>query len=357
MHDFLAADCEEELVSAALRDETDLLESGQNAKQHCCWLWLLFLSPFPLVLVRSQTTITLKYWKVICAILGTLQSGNGSGIPNSSSQQLLYMALIANKLVKSLLSSISKHDGTLPETEERNIVYLFAMVVPVLSALCKGLHQIAEATDSEERQQQNFFSNSAKSAVSKCMTQVRELFLVAFAHTHEKVVQTAVSSAQSLLQGVACADMFSSAIVPCLMLSLVTDRPMTSPAVVEAAWGVLSSVAVGRQGNEDGSPLLEATTPMVLKLVFCIADHTRKRSGSFQAHIGPMAQCLVQAARSNPQGLKAQVAAMPSGSQQMIQQLLKEHMSMPHHGTGAADGKVTSTSSVAANKIELKLKF
>merc|ERR1712008_640439 len=197
----------------------------------------------------------------------------------------------------------------------------------------------------------------AKSVVSKCVTQVHELFSVAFAHTHEKVVQTAVSSAQSLLQGHACAIMFGSAIVPCLMLSLVTERPRTSPAVVEAAWGVISSLAVGRQGNEDGSALLEATTPMVLKLVFCIADQTRRSPGSFQAHTAAMAQCLVQAARSNPQGLKAQVAAMPSGSQQMIQQLLVEHMSMPSHGTGVADGKVTSTSSVAANKIELKLKF
>jgi len=317
----------------------------------------LFLSPFPLELVRSQASITLKYWKVICAVLGTLQSGHKPGAPNSSSQQILYMSLVANKLVKSLLSSISKHDRTLAETEERNIVYLFAMVVPVLSALCKGLHQIADATSKEDSQQQQMFSNSTKSVVSKCLTQVNELFSVACAHTHEKVVQTAVSSAQSLLQVPACATLFGSAVVPCMMLSLVTTRPRTSPAIVEAAWAVISALAVGRQGTEEGSAMLEATTPMVLKLVFCIADHARRRPGSLQEHTAAMAQCLVQAARSNPQGLKAEVAAMPSGSQQMIQQLLVQHMSMPTHGAGAADGKVASTSSVAANKIELKLKF
>jgi len=139
--------------------------------------------------------------------------------------------------------------------------------------------------------------------------------------------------------------------------ALAQDRPGLPPPALEAAWGALSAVALGQRGGEAPGALAEATTSLVLRVAVRIADRAAKQPGSFSAHRKPMAQCLVQVARVDPQGMKAEVASISGEGQQAIQQLLREHMSATNRGVGGTSVVGGTAAPLAAKKIELKLKF
>merc|ERR1712232_16387 len=94
---------------------------------------------------------------------------------------------------------------------------------------------------------------------------------------------------------------------------------------LEAAWGIIVASIAG-QPSSDGDSFLQATTRMVLQAVLRIAAFDRDSGGTFLSHRAGMAQCLVHFARVDQPGLKAEVAAMAADEQQLVQQLIREHM-------------------------------
>merc|ERR1711870_25182 len=120
----------------------------------------------------------------------------------------------------------------------------------------------------------------------------------------------------------------------CLLFTLVKQPSAIPTTSVQSAWGVISAVVVAQQGN-DSSKILEATTGLVIKTVLCVADYSKQHPDSFGAHTAAMAQCLVQVARVDQKGLKAEVSTMSAESQQTIQQLLRDHMFANRQGAGA----------------------
>jgi len=344
---------EDEIVAAALGEESGPDVQDNTTELHCSWLWLLFLSPFPAELMRAQPTVTQKYWKIVCNILAAAPTSE-QGM-TCSANQLLYLALIANKLCKSFLTLLSGGGGELSQTGERNVVYACALLMPVVSSLCTVLQRASASTPGDCLPQHS--GGGSRAAVSKCLAQVKEVFARGLEHTSAKVVQTVVSSMQSVLQNTACA-VLCPIILPCLIMALAKDPPGLPQTAVGAAWGVMSTVIAGNQESKAPHSLAEATTSMVLRIVLRIADHSTKKLGSFGSHRAYMAQCLVQAARVDPKGLKAEVSALSPDGQQTIQQLLREHVSSaPSRGTGVGRDTVTSVAPLSATRIELKLKF
>jgi len=345
------AEPEDDIVAAALQGEADPGSPvGAEAGGHCFWLWLLFLSPFPVDLMQVQAAITLKYWKAVCTILAAQpSSAQGSSYV---ANQLLYLALIANKLSKSLLLALDEGTGALTEAGERNVVCMFAMLVPVLTSLCAVLQQAAASA----RDALLPFSGNSRAVVNRCLGQTKEVFSRGLGHPNAKVVQTAVSSMQNLLQNSACT-VLCPVLIPSLVLALISE-PSTIPAsTVTSAWSVISGMVSAQQQAGESSKLLDVTTPMVLKVVLQIVDYSKQRPGSFSAHTAAMAMCLVQVARIDPQGLKAEVSAMSSDGQQTIQQLMREHMSALQRGAGDPANAAGSATALTASKIELKMKF
>jgi len=260
---------------------------------------------------------------------------------------LLFTALLANKL-SSLLMGLLKEDGTLSEDGERKVIYVYALWVPVLSSLCTSLQQVAQASEGTVTHS----NDNVTMVVRTCFQSIKDVFTKGLEHENAKVVQTSISSMQSLAQNPATAIMCPS-IIPCLLYTLVKQPSVIPTSAVESAWGVISAIVVAQQGNE-ASTILKATTGLVIKAVLCVADYSKQHPDSFGAQTSAMAQCLVQVARSDQQGMKAEVSTMSPEGQQTIQQLMRDHMTAASRGTGVAS---EPASNQAAPKIELKIKF
>lgn len=341
-------DAEDEFVSAALegQDGPDHPPGDGQALSHCHWLWLLFRSPFPTELMLTHPAVTLKHWRTLCTILSSrgLVSGNVS-------LQLHYFALIANKISKLLLKGLEDSGRQLSDVDERNVVYTFALQVPTLTSMCTVLQQATTlAKDSHQH-----ISASAKASMDRCVLDLQQVFTAGLQHQNVKVVQTTISSMQNLLQNSSCTFLFPI-IMPALFTS-VAKQPSTLPvSTVESAWNVLSSVYGGLQAL-DTPELVGATTQLVVRLVSAITNYSGGAPGSFGAqHTAAMAQCLLQVARLDQQGLKTEIAALPGEGQQTIQALLQNHMSASQ--AARPTGMMAAAPAEPAKaKIELKLKF
>eukprot|EP00930_Biecheleria_cincta_P040182 TRINITY_DN27552_c0_g2_i1.p1 TRINITY_DN27552_c0_g2~~TRINITY_DN27552_c0_g2_i1.p1 ORF type:complete len:2211 (-),score=393.20 TRINITY_DN27552_c0_g2_i1:58-6690(-) len=354
---------EEELVARALSvdsEEAGMVTDGRATSATtgvtCVWLWLLFLTPFPDGLVQSQPAVTLKYWRIVCALLSAARANDQ---PFRSTNQLLQLALIVNRLLGSLLSMLDASPAPIAEASERNIVYSFAMLVPAVSSMASVLKPglVGQAVEGELPLPADVGMESAKSAARKCLVRLRQLFELSLVHESGKVAQTAASSAQNLLQNPACGELYE-VIVPCLVSAMACEPPRMPTAAAEVAWGVISTMhAVQHQSG--CQELVRATTQLVLRLVGALANFQRERPGSVPAgQTAAMAQCLVQVAQTDQAGLKEEVAAMSSASQLTIQQLLREHMSASGRADSvAAAASTASKAALAEKKIELKIKF
>merc|ERR1712039_25956 len=106
-----------------------------------------------------------------------------------------------------------------------------------------------------------------------------------------------------------------------------------------------------------GPQLIEASTRMAVKLVATIAEYSVASPASFAAHVGPMAQLLLQVARIDQPGLKAEVAALSPAGQQTVQRLLREHMTSANQAAQGPVGGAGPALAPAKAKIELKMKF
>jgi len=169
-------------------------------------------------------------------------------------------------------------------------------------------------------------------------------------------VQTAVSSTRGLLQNGNCA-LLSPSILSDLLLAVVSTptHETDKNSALEAAWGIIVAALSGRPSGEADS-FLQSTTRMVLQSVLRIAAFDRDAVGSFSSHRAAMAQCLVHFARVDQPGLKAEVASMTPEDQQVVQQLIREHMAATA-ASGAAASEQSGQTEPAASKIALKLKF
>jgi len=227
-------------------------------------------------------------------------------------------------------------------------VYMFAMLVPVLSSLCKVLQLAAAPTDATP----NLASHTG-AVVKRSMSQLKQVCSLGLQHRSAKVVQTVVSSVQNLLQNPTCAAL-CPIVVPCLVVAL-TRRPPAMPALaLEGAWTALAAVlAAGPAATVAGESggVVGATTRMVLKLVVCILG----AGGDMGAHAAGMAKCLMQVARVDQGGLKTAVAALPADNQQSIQQLLREQVYATSRG--AASDTAGPSAAMTPAKIELKTTF
>lgn len=342
-----------ELLSADTDAENLANMKGGSPKSTCCWLWLLFLSPFPLDLVQAHPAITLKYWKLVCNVLSAPQ-GVEEHPAEYADKQLLHLGLVINRLSKPLQEALAIDDRSLGDAHERGIVYLFALIVPTLSALgsvLQGRSQLDRKMD-----------EGACRIAWLSMARVKEVFTSALGHKSSKVVQTAVSSMQNLLQNRSCT-VLGPVVVPCLLLALVSPAPSIPDGTLETAWTVISAMVAGQQACESRE-LVGATTQMILSVVICIASHNKQQlsenagDSNGLAHTAAMAQCLVQLARVDQSGLKCLVSAMPAEAQQTIQQLLREHMSAASRGScDATEAGGSPMAAASAKKIELKMKF
>lgn len=106
----------------------------------------------------------------------------------------------------------------------------------------------------------------------------------------------------------------------------------------------------------ESSELLQATTAMVLKMVVCQADYGKSNPAALSSQAAAMAQCLMQVARTDPTGLKAEVSGMSTEDQQTVQALLRAHMSAAAGGAAGPAGS-SAEEAPAKAKIELKLTF
>lgn len=345
-------DLPDDELAAVVQEDTPVLAGveGDAIRRQCCWLWLLFLSPFPVELVQEHATITLKFWKVVCTVLSNGASAGSSVI--CVDKQLLYISLIANKLAKHLMESMREGEDSLTAAEERTVVYLFALFVPVISALCAVLDR---TTDTSKECIPILETSTKTHCVSQCMGQIGRMFLQGVQHRNAKVVQTAISSMQNLLQNQTCM-VLCPVMVPSLMSTLVGDPEAVPEKVLESAWGVVSTMITTQQTRAP-SNTVQATTKMVLGIVLCMADYNKLRSNVSAAQTAAMARCLVQVARVDQVGLKAEVASMSSESQRTIQELLREHMTSQPRGERDPAESPNKAAALATSKIELKLKF
>jgi len=306
--------------------EISSTEFGQASSARC-WMWVLFFSPFPVDLVQIHPAIVLKYWKSVCGVLSTppltgFRKGYAEG-------QIACLVRAICKFTKVLDASLTTN--LQKEDEERAITCLFAALVPAVISLCT-VHAATGGT----------VYNPARAAFRR----VDQTFVKAWQHPSGKVVQVAISSAQNLLQHPACT-MLCPLIIPSLVLLL------TSPALESIAvhvWGAMSAMIAVQQPGV----LVESTTSMILQLVLGFAKCSLQRSDSANT---AMAQCLVQVGNVDQVGLKAGVSAMSPEDQQVVQQLLRDHVSAERRGNQEVTGTKGPSKSLAATKIELKMKF
>ncbi|CAJ1358986.1 unnamed protein product [Effrenium voratum] len=287
---------EEDLMAQALADSP--LDRPEAASS-CPWLWLL-LSPFPESLVQTHPAVTLKYWKQVCALLSGTPSDEGSGQARAGSQ-LLYLALISNKLCRSVLLKLQECESQVTEASERMLVYAFAVLVPAVSGMA---HVQAEAP--------------------------------------EQGVGGATGSARRG-KGSEGNPPGNPAIRPGLVRAIA--EPMQP---MEQAWGVIPTLLVAqRQAGE--SEMVKGTLQMLLQLVSAVVADARQPEAA-----GAMARCLMQVAQIEAAGLKAEVASMPADSQRTVQELLRAHVS----GAGRVEAAPSAPRMpLTHKKIELKLKF
>lgn len=320
-------DLEDDLMAQALAEET---EEDLVVGETCPWLWLL-LSPFPESLVQSHPSLTLKHWKQVCCMLSTTPSGGGS---SQASRQLLYLALISNKLCASVIDKMDS--AHLPEAE-RVLVYAFAMLVPAISAMA----MLSKASREEQAGEEVQSLDSEQSLVQKCLERMQGLFELAWQHPNPKVAQVAISSAQSLLQQPACSDL-CSVIVPGLVAAIAMEPPKMQPLAMEQAWGIFPTLL---QVQEAKIVTLQLVLQLVCALASAKLESVQKTS---------MARCLMQVAQIDQGGLKNEVQRLPAESQRTVQELLRAHVTA---GRTEATGSIPRGTPLAQKKIELKLKF
>lgn len=274
--------------------------------------------------------------------------------------QLLHLALIANKLSGSLIALL-EGSRELDEERERTMLYTFALLVPVLTSLSAVMEQFgglaAEGTAAEELPLP--IAAQASSAMEQCLSLLQTLFTAALRDQRGKVAQTAVSSMLNVLQNPA-AVVLSSVLLPCLAEALGAQPPQPA-AATEGAWGAITIAMIAQQqcGEESGE-VVRATIQLVLRLAVALANFARSAEAgpSAASTLAPAAQCLLQVARIDQTGLKAEVAALSADGQLTIQQLLRDHMSSTGvSGDGAAQASGAKPATLTAKKIELKMKF
>ncbi|CAE7324933.1 heatr5a [Symbiodinium natans] len=299
---------EDDLMAAALAEtpqEGALKGLGSSSDP---WLWLLFFSPFPERLVENDPSTTLKYWKQVCTLLAALPA---SPSPQRARRQLLYLAMICNKLASSLIQKLG--DTPLSEAEERNLVYGFATLVPAVTSMASVLRLCSTELPEDELQGGEPLATSGtvervEGAVKRCLAQLQALFEMGWSHQSSKVAQAAVSSAQNLLQHSACIGL-CMIIVPGLVSAMASQMP---PAVVEAAWGAIPGMLAAQHqaGIQD---LVKATTQLILHLVSAVATFSKLQPGV--PATAAMARCLMQVAQIDQAVLKSEVGALPQESQ------------------------------------------
>eukprot|EP00931_Biecheleriopsis_adriatica_P047184 TRINITY_DN27174_c0_g1_i1.p1 TRINITY_DN27174_c0_g1~~TRINITY_DN27174_c0_g1_i1.p1 ORF type:complete len:2249 (+),score=465.66 TRINITY_DN27174_c0_g1_i1:722-6748(+) len=366
---------EEDLMAAALESGAGFASEERGASATAglprFWFWLLFLSAFPESLIHRQPAVTLKYWKMVCNLLSSMPACAEQSSAGSS--QLLYLALLVNKMCESLLVILEPgRSAQISEAAEREIIYSFATLVPAVTALATVLRESKggkpgpqakneeplASDEDEEPVAPDMAVDNATTSAQRCLERLKKVFESSFCHANGKVAQTAVSSAQNLLQNPSCSEL-CPLILPCLLSSIASEPPKMPSASLDAAWSVLSAM-LGAQHQAGCQEAVRATTQLVLRLVGTLADFQQQQPGSALAascQTAAMARCLMQVAQIDQAGLKAEVAAMPSESQLTIQQLLREHMSSAGRADSAATASASGGSKAAAPKIELKINF
>lgn len=332
---------EAELVAAALSADQAITEQSAPAAERCPWLWLSFQSPFPVGLMRMHAAVTLKHWRSVCTILSSGQ------LAGCGDDRLRYLALMSGRLSKLLLDELGRSAEPLTPEDERQVVYLFALLVPAVSALCAVLQQTTSG--GREAGKMPFGA-----VVSKCMRDVQEVLSQGSSHSSAKISQTAVSSLQSLLQS-GSPLVLSCIALPGLVRAVVQQPPSLQGGVIDTAWAVLSTMLAGQPTTEDAA-FTEVSTHTAVGLIAALAEYTLASPASYAAQQPAMAQCLLQVARTDQPGLKREIAALSPEGQQIVQRLLREHVAVHAAAPGSGADRGGAVAAPKA-KIELKLKF
>ncbi|CAK0855497.1 unnamed protein product [Prorocentrum cordatum] len=339
---------DDEVVAAALGGEGVTGAPGDRSRcQRQHWLWLLFLSPFPAELVHSQPAVTLKFWKIVCGLLCKPgQSGR------QSEMQLLHLALVVSRLCKELVPALDSSQAV-SETEEKQILYpQFALLVPAVTSACTVLQGVCGGPAGRAAPRRGA---GARAAARQCLGRVELALSRGLQHPSPKFgcVLLILLLAQSLLQSPACV-VLCPVVLPAL--AAVFTAPGAGAAALDGAWGAVAAMLAAQQAAA-GASFTGATTRMVMSVVLAVLGCSSHRPGSFDAHTAAMARCLVQVARTDARGVKAEVAAMTPERQATIQQLLRDHMSAAGAAGAGASSVAASAGPGAASKISLKLKF
>ena len=104
-----------------------------------------------------------------------------------------------------------------------------------------------------------------RGAAQKCFENLRQVFDNAWSHPSVKVVQTAVSSAQNLLQSPVCSEL-CRVIVPGLVDAIATEPPKLPIAAMEHAWGLFPTLLAAQSQTGDAK-LAKSSIHLLLQLV------------------------------------------------------------------------------------------
>eukprot|EP00928_Gymnodinium_smaydae_P085581 TRINITY_DN6909_c0_g1_i1.p1 TRINITY_DN6909_c0_g1~~TRINITY_DN6909_c0_g1_i1.p1 ORF type:complete len:1973 (+),score=518.27 TRINITY_DN6909_c0_g1_i1:921-6839(+) len=370
-----------EAAAAAVEAASPAAGEGDG---HCPWLWVLFSSPFPLDLVDTHAATVLKHWKTVCGVLSQAYESPAAASAvaaaasagSADDSQLLYLALVVRRLAQELSKALAQRpaddEAAAAASVERRVVCLFALLVPAVSCVALVLDRMPSGDGSAAADAlalQPEAGARARQAARESLAQVRKAIALGIRHPRAKVTQTALSSMQSLLQGRTC-----GALCPLLLPELLTAlvAPVRSKADggedaadaqeggrLEAAWNVLTGAIAAARASDapERDELARATTQLALRAAALVSTYDAD-CGGFDGHRAAMARCLVQVARSDQVGMKAELDSLPKDDQQKIQQLIREHMAAAAaEDQRAASAAAGAQAKLASTKIELKIKF
>eukprot|EP00929_Paragymnodinium_shiwhaense_P031050 TRINITY_DN17481_c0_g1_i1.p1 TRINITY_DN17481_c0_g1~~TRINITY_DN17481_c0_g1_i1.p1 ORF type:complete len:2238 (+),score=573.88 TRINITY_DN17481_c0_g1_i1:119-6832(+) len=312
-------------------------DDGKRSSQFS-WLWLLFSCGFPLELVHENAAIVLKYWKQVCAILGSTKDRAG----------LLQLSLVSSRLTSEVREAL----GTAAEEDDRRIIYIFAMLVPVLTAFSAVLRNVAAEEGATAGAEQ---LEEIQATAADCLDEARQVFALGIRHSRSKVVQTTISSLQLLLQSPVCG-VLCPIFVPDVLTELAchsAGKSGSDSVALEAVWNVLATAVSSRTPAEE--PFVQATMRLILRVVLRLAVFYPATASS--GHRAAMAACLAQIARADQAFMKAEMTTMAPADQQTIQQLIREHVAASNASAAAAAGEQKAPVALTASKVALKLKF
>lgn len=252
---------------------------------------------------------------------------------------MLFLAQAVHRLARLLVPVLK--NPSLPESEERTVVYLFAMLVPAVSSLCIVLQHFGGSSSDL-----SLLSGPTKSAVNACLVQVKQVFAEGAQHHRAKVVTTTVSSVQSLLQNSACL-LLCPVIMPSVLLTLANPEHSPPDSKLDSAWPLLTSLSTSPQS------IAVPMARLILGMVLCVAESSKKNENG-EARRAPMVQCLVQLATANKDGVRVELSAMPADAQATIQQVLRDAVAA---AAAANNAGISGSPKATGKKIELKMKF